>query len=258
MVAEPLSVVHGPAMHGIGYFSTTRAGGVSPAPWASMNLGLHTTDLPARVHENRQRLQTMLPSSPVWLDQVHGTTVFDADLACDYANKAPVADAAITTRLGLPLLIMTADCLPVVIANSEGSAVGVAHAGWRGLAAGVLENTLAALVAKKPEGGAWHAWIGPAISQPNFEVGDDVFRAFVEPEPATVRYFKQAGPEGKWLADLPGLARHRLQQAGVAMVHCSGLCTYANSERFFSFRRKAVTGRIVTAAWLMAPVSGMG
>ncbi|MBP6020503.1 MAG: peptidoglycan editing factor PgeF [Burkholderiaceae bacterium] len=223
-------------------------------PWASLNLGLHTADDIALVQANRQRLQAVLPGQPVWLNQVHGTAVFDADTqpegALSVSDTAPTADAVITTRPGQPLIIMTADCLPVVIVSSDGRALGLAHAGWRGLAAGVLENTLDALKRKADPAVSWHAWIGPAISQPCFEVGDDVVQAFVVSDTQAAAYFIRAKLPGKWQADLPGLARRRLLQAGVANVQLSGLCTYSEPQRFFSYRRASVTGRLATVAWL--------
>ncbi len=253
MAIDALPVVTGNPLSGVTYFCTTRQGGVSPEPWGTLNLGLHTSDVEQRVHENRRRLQAMLPGTPVWLNQVHGTQVFDADLPHEPSIFPPEADAAVTTRPCLPLVIMTADCLPVVIASSEGLALGVAHAGWRGLAAGVLEDTLKALQAKVNGQVSWHAWIGPAISQPYFEVGADVFNAFSQHDPATHAYFSPTIPGMKWLADLPGLARHRLERAGVATVECSGLCTYSATDTFYSYRRQSQTGRLVTAAWLEAP-----
>ncbi len=253
MFDTALHTVSGARLPGVHYFCTTRKGGLSTGPWASLNLGLHTADDIQHVQANRQRLRAALPGLPVWLNQVHGTEVFDADALrepLDLSDTAPTADAVITTRLDQPLIIMTADCLPVIMASSDGCALGLAHAGWRGLAAGVLENTLDALKRKADRSASWHAWIGPAISQPCFEVGDEVVQAFIASDTRAAEYFTQGRLAGKWQADLPGLARHRLLQAGVAQVELSGLCTYSEPQRFFSYRRTPVTGRLATVAWL--------
>jgi YfiH family protein len=148
------------------------------------------------------------------------------------------------------LVIMTADCLPVVIAGADGKSLGLAHAGWRGLAAGVLEATLDALRVRAPHGAPWRAWIGPAISQRHFEVGEDVRVACCEADPQASQFFAEKSPGTKWLADLPGLARHRLYRAGVGNIELSGACTYADADQYFSYRRDANTGRIATVAWL--------
>lgn len=253
-MTQALPTVSGASFTGVRYFSTTRQGGVSTGPWASLNLGLHTDDRPDHVQQNRDRLLALLPATPVWLNQVHGIAVHDADNPSKQAwqspNLLPVADAAVTCQINTPLAIMTADCLPVVLSNVEGTVLGVAHAGWRGLAAGVLEATLHALQQKSNASTQWQAWIGPAISQPFFEVGDDVYNAFTGQDPTTVLYFYQGAQPSKWLADLPGLAFHRLQQAGVKLVQRSNLCTYNQPASFYSYRRAAVTGRLATLAWL--------
>lgn len=254
MLSQPLPTVSGAPLTGVKYFSTTRQGGVSTGPWESLNLGLHTDDIHNDVHENRKRLLALLPAEPVWLNQVHGITVHDVDnppkQTLASSNDLPVADAAVTCQINQPLAIMTADCLPVVLSNTEGTVLGVAHAGWRGLALGILEATLLALQQKCATSSHWQAWIGPAISQPYFEVGEDVYHAFTGQDPATVLYFYQGVQQSKWLADLPGLALHRLQKAGVQLVHRSNLCTYSQPSHFYSYRRTAVTGRLVTVAWL--------
>lgn len=248
------TVITGTEHPGVRYFSTTRQGGVSTGPWGSFNLGLHTEDNSSAVHENRQRLQSLLPAAPVWLNQVHGTTVYDADQALVQVPAPPgffpTADAVVTSQVNQPLAIMTADCLPVVICNAEGTVLGVAHAGWRGLAAGILEATLFALQRKLKATTQWRAWIGPAISQPYFEVGDDVYLAFTRQDPKAVLYFYQGVQASKWQADLPGLAQHRLQCAGIDKVERSNLCTYSQPDTFYSYRRASVTGRLATLAWL--------
>lgn len=249
MSVPPLAWVTGAAWKGMRYFCTTRSGGVSSGALASLNLARHVRDDIANVDENRRRLAALLPGEPVWLEQVHGVQVFDAD-APGHDGQCPRADAALTTLPNRVLAIMTADCLPVVICDVDGMALGVAHAGWRGLAAGVLENLLAKLREKHPRASVWRAWIGPAIGQPHFEVGADVLQAFVQADPACRQFFAVGGQEGKWLADLPGLARYRLHRAGVNDVQASGHCTYAQADLFYSYRRDAASGRMATLAWL--------
>ncbi len=241
-----LPSVTGSAWQGVRYFCTVRAGGVSTGPYASMNLGRRTQDDSAHVLENRRRLRAEVPAEPFWLNQVHGVQVADAD----QEGEALSADASVTSAPGRVLAIMTADCLPVVIADVQGRAVGIAHAGWRGLAEGVLEQTLSRLQAKVGGDAQWQAWVGPGISQPHFEVGADVYEAFVGRDSRTGVFFAPRAADKKWLADLPGLARHRLQAAGVAQVELSGCCTYGEPERFFSYRRRPDSGRMVTVAWL--------
>lgn len=248
-----LPTVTGRLWEGVRYFCTTRHGGVSSKPWDSLNLGLHTGDNPIHVVENGRRLQALLPGEPLWLKQVHGVGVFDADRCLspyDAARVPPIADAAITTMANRVLAIMTADCMPVVFVNSQASALGVAHAGWRGLAAGVLEETLRLLRLKGSAADRWQAWIGPAISQAHFEVGADVFDAFVTQDHQAAAYFVPNRTGRKWMADLPGLARLRLNRAGVGTIEQSGYCTYGQTNDFFSYRRASVTGRIATVAWL--------
>ncbi|HWK71361.1 MAG TPA: peptidoglycan editing factor PgeF [Burkholderiaceae bacterium] len=255
---EALPTVSGLPWTGVEYFSTTRRGGVSTGPWHSLNLGLHTGDDGGHVAANRKRLGAMAPSEPLWLKQVHGTDVFDADRPPGgtrdgaLAAGVPVADAAVTATAGRVLAIMTADCLPVVLADTGGTVLGVAHAGWRGLAAGVLENTLRAMRGRAPAEAQWRAWIGPGISQRHFEVGDDVHQAFADADPATAAFFAEKGG-GKWLADLPSIARHRLHKAGVGNVELSGQCTYGQADTYYSYRRQPATGRLATLAWLKPP-----
>lgn len=260
-----LTAVTGTPWPGVRYFSTCRAGGVSLPPWNSLNLGLHVGDDPAHVIHNRACLLTTLPGPPVWLDQVHGTGVWDAvqgvllnpqDAAAvgilPFApTGAPCADASITCLKAQPLAILTADCLPVVLSDQDGTVLGAAHAGWRGLVAGVLESTLAALRRQAPAASGWRAWVGPAIGSAAFEVGDEVRQAFVGQRADHATCFVPAGRPGHWLADLAGLARDRLQAAGVDHIELSGQCTYQQSDRYFSYRRQVPTGRQVTVAWLV-------
>ncbi|MGB6241909.1 MAG: peptidoglycan editing factor PgeF [Castellaniella sp.] len=252
-----LQGVTGAAWTGVQYVSTWRQGGASAAPWDSLNLGLHVGDEPAAVRENRDRVRAGLPAEPLWLEQVHGTTVWHADGAASQdrvvldPGAAPCADAAVTTSQGRPLAIMTADCLPVVLADEAGTVLGVAHAGWRGLAAGVLENTLAAMRQQAPGASAWRAWIGPGIGFDAFEVGDEVRAVFVAADAEAANCFAPSGRAGHWLADLAGLAARRLAQAGVGLLESSGECTYRQADRYFSYRRQARTGRQATLAWLV-------
>ncbi len=246
MESSTLPSVTGPAWPGVRYFCTVRAGGVSTGSYASMNLGRRTQDDSAHVLENRRRLRAEVPAEPFWLNQVHGIEVADADQDGDVLS----ADAAVTAATGRVLAIMTADCLPVVIADVQGRAVGIAHAGWRGLAQGVLEQTLNRLRAKVGGDAQWRAWVGPGISQPHFEVGADVYEAFLGCDSGASVFFAPGVTNNKWLADLPGLARRRLHAAGVAQVELSGCCTYGEPERFFSYRRKPDSGRMATVAWL--------
>lgn len=222
---------------------TLRGGGCSPPPWDSGNLGDHVGDAPECVAANRARLRALLPDEPRWLCQVHGTTVVDAALP---KADAPKADAAFARQPGSVCAVMTADCLPVLFCDRAGSVVAAAHAGWRGLAAGVLEATVAAMGAPPDE---LLAWFGPAIGPGNFEVGVEVRAAFVERDPAAAGAFRALG-DGKWLADIYRLARQRLAGVGVSAVFGGDRCTVGEAGRFFSYRRDGVTGRMATLIWL--------
>jgi polyphenol oxidase len=223
---------------------TLRGGGVSGPPFDSLNVGAHVGDEPAAVAENRRRVCAALdlPAEPAWLEQVHGTRVADLDAG----RAAGLADAVITRVAGRVCVVQVADCLAVLLAARDASAVAVAHAGWRGLAGGVLEATVAAL------GGAAGdlcAWLGPAISQPHFEVGAEVRQAFIERDPGGGGAFT-ANARGRWQCDLAALARRRLGALGVASVSGGNWCTYADSARFFSFRRDGRCGRMAALIWL--------
>lgn len=230
---------------------TTRAGGVSTAPWDSLNLGRHVGDDPARVSENRARLQAAInriapAATPQWLNQVHGTAVVEAEPdAARRASFVPEADAVCTTRRGLPVVVMTADCLPVLFCDRAGTQVAAAHAGWRGLCDGVLEATLQRFARPSEV----LAWLGPAIGPAHFEVGEEVRAAFVAKQAEALQHFVPSPHPGRWLADIYGLARLRLQAAGVAAVHGGGLCTVADARRFFSYRRDGRTGRMASVIW---------
>ena len=254
----------GPSWNGVRAFCSERAGGVSLAPYAGLNLGIHVGDDPLAVAENRARLRARLPADPCWLDQVHGIDVFDADVlpgshALEYAADQtspwhpPRADAAITRTPGRVLAILTADCLPVVIVDEAATTLGAAHAGWRGLVGGVLESTLTRMTRAAGGSPSWKAWIGPAIGPQAFEVGADVRDAFLTDDAGNASCFvPRADVPGKWWADLPELAARRLRRAGVAQVELSGRCTVSEPERYFSYRRDGQTGRIATLAWLSA------
>jgi hypothetical protein len=230
---------------------TTRAGGVSAAPYATLNVGAHVGDAPAAVTENRRRVRDALrlPSEPLWLEQVHGVDVVevaDASAAVAMRIEPPRADAVVVRTPGVVAAIQVADCLPVLLATADGRAIAAAHAGWRGLAGGVIERTVAAL------GGApaaLSAWLGPAIGPAHFEVGAEVRAAFCEGDPQACRHLVP-NARGRWLCDLAALARLRLERLGVPAPAGGTWCTYADAARFFSHRRAAPTGRMVALLWL--------
>jgi YfiH family protein len=235
-----------PAPPGVHVLSTVRGGtgsGVSQAPYAHFNLGDHVGDDPVAVAENRRRLrvEAKLPAEPAWLPQVHGTAVADLDAT---GFKGP-ADAAIARRAGKVCAILTADCLPVVIAADTGEGVAAAHAGWRGLAAGVLEATVRALGAPP---GRLLVWLGPAIGPEHFEVGAEVRDAFLRGDAEAGDAFRP-NTQGRFMADLGVLARRRLGKLGVTRIYGGGQCTYAHAERYFSHRRDGTTGRQATLIW---------
>lgn len=194
------------------------------------------------VERNRMLLSALCPSEPVWLEQVHGTSVANADRS----GCLPMADACISRRSAAVCVVMTADCLPVLLCDVRGTVVGAAHAGWRGLASGVLEATLEDM---NVNNGDLMAWLGPAISQDSFEVGDEVREAFLDVQPQANIAFKHGRP-GKWYADIYALARQRLEALGVSNIHGGGFCTYRDTDRFYSFRRDGKTGRMGTFIWL--------
>lgn len=240
-----------PAPANVRALSTTRTGGVSTAPFDSLNLGPHSGDLPQALAENEQRLLAAagLPARPRWLQQVHGARVVDLDAGSAQGAQQDGADAAITRRTGVVCAIQSADCLPVLFAARDGSCVGAAHAGWRGLAAGVLENTVAALPAAPRQ---LLAWLGPAIGPSSFEVGAEVRDLFVGTDPGAAPGFVPS-PRGRWLCDLFFLARRRLAAAGLTHTCGGGLCTFDDPRRFYSFRRDGRTGRMATLIWLAPP-----
>lgn len=262
----------------IGALSTLRGGGVSLAPYddgaggGGLNLGTHVGDDPAAVAQNRARVRLLLPAEPAWLTQVHGTTVLDAAgvhsafqvtpseasapqtdalRASSPEAAAPQADASIAGKPGVVCAIMTADCLPVLFADTDGRVVGAAHAGWRGLAAGVLENTVAAM--RAAGAGEILAWLGPAIGPQNFEVGEEVRQAFMDAdERASAAFLPYINVSGKYFADIYQLARLALQRQGVSRIAGGGFCTVADRVRFYSYRRDGVTGRMASLIWRKA------
>ena len=232
---------------------STRAGGASNAPWQSLNLGASVGDDALAVAHNRRQLTGWMGCPPVWLHQVHGSRVAQVGKA-DLEGPAPQADAAWTSEAGVAVAVLVADCLPVLLTTRDGRAVAAAHAGWRGLAAGVLENTVQALC--QGTGAAPQellAWLGACIGPRVFEVGEDVLLA-VGCTAATADHAcfvrrGRADGSGRWLANLAQLARDRLRAAGVNQVSGGDLCTYEDSSRFFSFRRDGITGRHAAAIW---------
>lgn len=221
-------------------FTTTRSGGVSEGPWATFNLGSGSGDVPADVGENRRRLRAELPAEPQWLNQVHGTDIVHLD---DW-RAGHVADAAWTDRPGQVAAILTADCLPVLLADEAGSVVAAVHAGWRGLAGGILESMVGTLPVVAS---SLHAWIGPSICQSCYQVGDDVRDAMLAGNADAAGAFRPDGD--RWRADLKSLAATRLTRYRV-YVHDAGRCTHCEPDAFFSYRRDGTTGRIGSLIWL--------
>lgn len=235
----------------IGAFSSLRQGGFSQVPYddgfggGGLNLGLHVGDVPEQVERNRLLIQSLVSARPSWLMQVHGATVVDASIATD----APQADASIATQSGVVCAIQTADCLPVLFCDVAGKVVGAAHAGWRGLASGVLENTVSAM---RDQGAAEIlAWLGPAIGPERFEVGEEVLQTFAALDTNTEAAFKPIdGRPDKYLADIYQLARILLSRHGVPRIYGGGMCTVTDAHRFYSYRRDQVTGRMATLIWI--------
>lgn len=233
----------------VGALSTTRRGGTSLAPFddgsgtGGLNLGMHVADCQLHVRENRNLLRAVLPAEPAWLAQVHGTTIVDAAGLSD----VPEADASFATAKGVVCAVMTADCLPVLFCDRPGHVVAAAHAGWRGLSAGILEKTVSSM--RAADAGEIMAWLGPAIGPEYFEVGEDVRQAFVAHDASASDAFKPIAG-GKYLADITMLARGRLRNAGVHCISGGGFCTVGDARRFFSYRRDKVTGRMASLIWL--------
>jgi len=234
---------------------TNRHGGFSQPPFDSLNLGLHVGDDLATVQKNRDALKAVLPNEPIWLNQVHGTQVIDADNANACLDVAS-ADASVTSTPGRVLAIMTADCLPVLLAGSDGKVVGAAHAGWRGLAAGVIEQTVALMRAKQSNGEKAQAeilaYLGPAIGPHAFEVGSEVRDIFMVQNPSSAACFEQLQEKGKYLADIYGLACLRLNALGIEHIEGGGECTLQDPD-YFSYRRDQQTGRMGSFIWIETP-----
>lgn len=237
-----------PAPPRVKAFFTTRAGGVSTHPYASLNLGAHVGDEPLAVAENRRRVRVLLPAEPVWLNQEHGVNVATADTLVSSAHAAVVADASVTAVSQVPCAVLVADCLPVLFCTEDASCVGVAHAGWRGLHRGVIERTVEAMRVRPAK---IMAWLGPAIGPSAFEVGTDVLDAFTSASRDDASAFRAiAGRRDKYFADIYTLARRRLERAGVQRIFGGQYCTMDESARFFSYRRDGKTGRMAGLIWL--------
>ena len=232
-----------PAPKNVKAFASTRVGGFSSAPYQGLNLGAHVGDDPSIVEKNRAWLaqQANMPSAPIWLNQTHSTVVAQMSTP---TTQVLDADGVFTSASNVVCSAMTADCLPVLLTNTQGSQVAAVHAGWRGLANGIVENALELF------SGEVMAWLGPAIGPQAFEVGEDVLQAFVDFDSQAHQAFTPRDVEGKWLADMSKLATQRLNKLGITQVFDSGLCTFQDKEDFYSYRRDAVTGRQATFIWI--------
>lgn len=241
-----LIIPNWPAPPNVKAIQTTRKGGFSRAPYDTFNLGSHVEDDPLHVDRNRQLLNPYVPTEPVWLTQVHGVAVVDAGAT----TCAPEADAAFAKTKSAVCAVMTADCLPILFCNQEGTVVAATHAGWRGLCDGVIEATVKALQVP-PD--SLMAWLGPAIGPQAFEVGEEVRQEFIAKHAEAEKAFSTS-QDGKWLGNIYQLAQQRLRQLGVNAIYGAGIdqdfCTYTDSERFFSYRRDGKTGRMASLIWL--------
>jgi YfiH family protein len=235
-----------PAPRNVKALVTTRNGGIGRSTYTSFNLGDHVGDDPMTVKQNRALLRRLLPNEPCWLRQVHGTAAFGMDgHGC---STPPDADAVFSRQPGNVCAVLVADCLPVLLCDRAGTMVAVIHAGWRGMAAGVIERTVTAI---GPSATPLIAWLGPAIGPNHFEVGNEVRQAFITNDRRTATAFvSQDERSGKWFADLFVLARLRLLKAGVNEVYGGDVCTFSDPERFFSYRRDGATGRMAGLIWL--------
>ncbi len=235
---------------------TTRKGGISRHPFNSLNLGLNAGDDPSVVIQNRSIVRSNLPTEPIWLKQVHGVAVSTPVTRVSSAGKVIEADASVSNIPNEVLIILTADCMPVLFTSRNGDVVGAAHAGWRGLSSGVLENTIQEMCNLSP--GLMTkdilVWMGPAIGPSAFEVGEDVLQAFAGYAQSTLsRAFRPiVGSPGKYFVDLYLLARDRLQTLGIEEITGGGLCTFTDQENFFSYRRDGITGRFASLIWIAA------
>jgi len=236
-----------PVPPGIRAYTSTRLGGISRSPYAGLNLAFHVGDVPGYVRENRKRLRQrlQLPDEPLWLRQVHGTCVVDSV----HAPPESEADGSFATRPGIVCAVLTADCLPLLLCDRQGTRIAAVHAGWRGLCGGVIESAIDAL---QVPGDKLLAWLGPAIGPSAFEVGPEVRSAFLAHDPRAASAFSPS-PAGRWHADIYELARYRLHARGVAAVHGGGMCTFAEGGRFYSYRRDRTTGRMASVIWMERP-----
>ncbi|HKJ18319.1 MAG TPA: peptidoglycan editing factor PgeF [Xanthomonadales bacterium] len=245
MNIDDLIIPDWPAPKGVKALSTTRVGGVSTGAWSSLNLGDRCGDSSENVRRNRQLLQSVLPAKPRWMRQVHGITVAGAG----HDQPDPEADAAVSSKPCQVLPILTADCLPVLLCDQDGTCVGAAHAGWRGLSGGVIEATVSQMKAPVDR---LIAWLGPAIGRKAYEVGDDVLEAFESFQgPVGTGLLKSFAPSGdRWMLHLAGAARIMLEGLGIQRVYGGDFCTYSEPDRFFSYRRDGDTGRMASLIWL--------
>lgn len=233
-----------PAPKSIKTLISTRTGGVSKAPFAELNLGSHVGDQQQSVDKNRELLASLLPNEPRWLSQVHGVDV--ADTRSLSGDLTPIADGTYSDLLNEVCCVMTADCLPVLMCNAQGTQVAAVHAGWRGLLGGILEVA----VSKFDKEDALLVYLGPAIGPGAFEVGPEVRDGFISENIECEVAFKPSSNEGKWLADIYQLAKIRLKLTGVNDIFGGDYCTYSDQERFFSYRRDGQTGRMASCIWI--------
>jgi YfiH family protein len=243
-----------PAPVNINAFVTTRHGGASDAPYGTLNLGEHVGDQSSMVIANRQIVKKLLPTEPVWLKQTHSIQVSTPNTRRGASQHSIEADAAVSNIPDEVLVILTADCLPVLFSSTDGSVIGAAHAGWRGLSNGVLENTVSEILklAQHTHAGDLIAWMGPAIGPESFEVGEDVLGCFEESGLHNIAkcFVPLAHKPGKYLADIYQLARDRLKAVGLNSIFGGEFCTVKDGERFFSYRRDGVTGRFASFIWI--------
>lgn len=244
MMRSPLIVPEWPAPSHVKALCSTRQAGFSPAPYDSLNLGDHVADDPSNVQRNRQQLYSLadLPEMPLWLNQTHSTRVIDSQ---DW-HIGVEADAIISEHPRHVCSVLTADCLPLLVCDAQGSQVAAIHAGWRGLLNGIIERTVERFHAPKHD---LLVWLGPAIGPSAFEVGQEVYQAFVSQQPSAADAFT-ASNNGRYYADIYQLARQRLQQCGVSNIFGGDYCTYDQADLFFSYRRDGVTGRMASVIWL--------
>jgi YfiH family protein len=246
LLQEYLIVPNWPAPNSIRAVSTTRLGGVSALPYDSLNIAEHVNDHPSCVSENRRILAISAGyvTEPAWLKQVHGNQV----IAAEASRKLETADAAWTCKRGLPCVVMTADCLPILLCDRFGTVVAAAHAGWRGLACSVIEATVSSMGVAPEE---LLAWLGPAIGPLSFRIGDEVRSAILANDAGSIDCFQPSLIAGYWLADIYQLARRQLSKLGVQAVFGGGFCTFSELQRFFSYRREGQTGRMASLIWLV-------